>query len=224
MLVDTVEFLDGLYGNVSGGLIVDGQITISTHMWVGNIDNGHVAILVFGFDRDKVIKRLVFDLLDNPSFTVTNCSIISTDYATFEVDDGYLNVTLDISMQEESLKNWLPFTRNLYNDYIEIRNNFHKGIAHKANLVYFDKNQYLSGTTEEDVRHHFDKVVSAWCYDYIVFSKEKVTGTPGLYAEDGTICAHLPENSVKIAQAIRATNHPEPPVLEGYESGELDFM
>mgnify|MGYP004642235745 CR=1 FL=1 len=225
MLVDKVEFLDArLYSNVRGGLVVvDGQITISTPMWVGNIDDVYIAVLVFGFARDKVIKRLVFDLLDNELFTVTNCSIISTDYATFDVEDDCLGVTLDISMQEKSLKDWLPFTRNLYNDYLEISNNFRKGIAQRANLVYFNNRNYLRGATEEDVKHSFDKVVSAWCYKYILDSREKVTDTPCLYTEDGAVFMRLPVKSVKIASMIKSTNSPEPPTLD-CECGELVFI
>lgn len=224
MIVEEVKILDSkLYRDITSGLSHDGHITITTPMWVGNIDNGYITILVFSNDRNKIIKRLMFDLLDNDLFTATNCSIISTDYATFEIEDDYLYIDLDINMQEESLKNWLPFTRNLENDYTEITDNFRKGKAQGATLVYFD-HQKREGATEEDVKHSFSKVVSAWCYSYILYYRNEATKAPYLYAEDGTICAHLPENSIKIAQEIRATNHPEPPVLEGYDSGELNFM
>lgn len=117
----------------------------------------------------------------------------------------------------------MPLARNLENEYTEITDNFRKGKAQGAPLVYFDP-QKREGATEEDVKHSFSKVVSAWCYSYILYYRNEATKAPYLYAEDGTICAHLQGNSVKIAQAIQATNHPEPQVLEGYESGELNFM
>lgn len=101
MLVEEVKILDSkLYRDIASGLSRDGHITITTHMWVGNIDNGYITILVFGNDRNKIIKRLIFDLLDNDLFTATNCSIISTDYDTFEIEDDRLHITLDINMQE----------------------------------------------------------------------------------------------------------------------------
>ena len=227
MQIESIEFLNThIHEAVINGLERHGQVAIATPMLVGNIDNGHSAFLIIGTDRNKIIKRLIFDLLDlnDERITATNCSIISTDDAIFEIDEESENcrVTLDINMQEENCKEVLTLTRNLSNDYLEVMDNFHKGKTQGDPIVYFNPQKY-GGATVEDVKHSFEKVVSAWCYGYILYFREEITGAPCLYAEDGTVWTRLPVDSVETASGIRATNHPNPQVLV-CDGGELNFM